>query len=85
VLTVPGGEVGEYGVMIEHAPRFDPDEDVVLFLAQDKAEGTRVLYDEQGKYTVAPGGEWVVGFKHEPVRFDEFMARLARVPEVAPR
>ncbi len=84
-LTVPGGEVGEIGVAVEHAPAFDSGEDVVLFLEQDRGAGTRVLYDEQGKYTVAPGEEWIVGYTHLPVRFDDFKARLARVPEVTPR
>lgn len=75
-LRVPGGEVGEVGVMVEHAPLFATGEDVVVFLEARPEGGLRVSADEQGKYTVV--GEWIVGYEQRPVKLSDFRAEVGR-------
>ncbi len=75
-LTVRGGEVGDVGIVSEHAPRFERGEDVVLFLARGPDGGLRVTGEEQGKYTVVDG--WIVGCEHLPVPLADFRAEVAR-------
>jgi len=75
-LRVAGGEVGEVGVMVEHAPLFATGEDVVVFLERQPDGALRVSADEQGKYTVA--GEWIIGYEQRPVKLSEFRAEVGR-------
>lgn len=75
-LRVPGGEVGEVGVMVEHAPLFATGEDVVVFLEPLPEGGFRVSADEQGKYTVV--GEWIIGYEQRPVKLSDFRSEVGR-------
>ncbi|MFI5252187.1 MAG: hypothetical protein ACHQQQ_07115 [Bacteroidota bacterium] len=51
-VVVPGGEVDGVGEWYSHVPRFDNDEEVVLFAKQDKGGVYRVAEGEAGKFTV---------------------------------
>jgi len=53
IVTYPGGEVGEVGEMYSHTPRFENNEDVLVFLKNDeKSTGYKVLNGEQGKISI---------------------------------
>ena len=53
VVTTPGGEVGEVGELYTHMPRFNKDEEVLLFVKKDKQEmNYKVLNGEDGKMTL---------------------------------
>jgi hypothetical protein len=48
-----GGEVGEVGELYSHMPRFDDDEEVLVFLKKEaKIKEYRVLNGEEGKIKV---------------------------------
>ena len=52
-IRYPGGEVGEVGELYTHMPRFEDDEEVLVFLKQDdQSEAFKVLYGEEGKIKV---------------------------------
>jgi hypothetical protein len=49
-VTYPGGEVGDIGELYSHMPRFEVNEEVLVFLKKDKKyKGYRVLNGEEGK------------------------------------
>lgn len=52
-LTVPGGEADGVGELYSHAPRFRPDEQVLVFARRDAGGALRVAGGELGKITVA--------------------------------
>lgn len=53
-VIVPGGQVGDTGMKVEHGPEFEVSEDVVLFLStNDGVYG--VTSWEMGKFTVQNG------------------------------
>ncbi len=52
-ITSPGGEVGEVGELYTHMPRFEDNEEVLVFLKKDaKDTGYKVFSGEEGKITV---------------------------------
>jgi hypothetical protein len=52
-IRYPGGEVGEIGEIYSHMPKFENNEEVLLFLKLDqKNNGYKVLHGEEGKFTV---------------------------------
>ena len=51
-ITSPGGEVGDVGELYSHMPRFENEEEVLVFLKRDiKTEDYKVLEGEEGKIT----------------------------------
>ena len=53
VVTTPGGEVGEVGELYTHMPSFKNDEDVLLFVKEDKRDQSyKVLNGKDGKLTL---------------------------------
>ncbi len=53
IVTYPGGEVGDVGELYTHMPRFDNNEDVLVFLKKDeKGEGYKVFKGEDGKINI---------------------------------
>jgi hypothetical protein len=66
VLTTLGGEVGNIGELYSHMPKFSNDEEVLLFVKNDKKDlSYKVLNGEQGKLTLQVdknGGEKITGF-----------------------
>jgi len=66
VITTLGGEVGEIGELYSHMPRFSNDEEVLLFVKNDKKDlNYKVLNGEQGKLTLFDdknAGEKITGF-----------------------
>ncbi len=53
VVTTPGGEVGEVGELYTHMPRFNNDENVLVFVKEDKKDKSyKVLNGEDGKMTL---------------------------------
>lgn len=53
VVTTPGGEVGEVGELYTHMPRFNDDENVLVFVKEDKKDKSyKVLNGEDGKMTL---------------------------------
>ena len=53
VITTPGGEVGEVGELYTHMPRFKNDEDVLVFVKEDKkSQNYKVFNGENGKMTL---------------------------------
>jgi hypothetical protein len=51
-VVVPGGEVGEIGLGVEHAARFEVGEEVIVFLTLLEDGTYGVTAWEQGKYTL---------------------------------
>jgi hypothetical protein len=52
-IISPGGEVGEVGEIYSHMPRFEDDEEVLVFLKKDaKISEYKVLNGEEGKITI---------------------------------
>jgi hypothetical protein len=52
-VTYPGGEVGDVGELYTHMPRFEANEQVLVFLKRDnKSAGYKVLHGEDGKISV---------------------------------
>ena len=66
VLTTLGGEVDNIGELYSHMPRFSNDEEVLLFVKNDKKDlSYKLLNGEQGKLTLQVdknGGEKITGF-----------------------
>ena len=53
VITYPGGEVGEIGEMYSHMPRFEDNEEVLVFLKKSgNNTDYKVLNGEEGKITL---------------------------------
>jgi len=53
VVSYPGGEVGDVGELYSHMPRFEDQEEVLVFLKKDgKGTGYKVLKGEAGKINV---------------------------------
>ena len=53
IVTYLGGEVGEVGEMYSHMPRFEDQEEVLVFLKKDKKNsGYKVFNGENGKIGV---------------------------------
>ncbi len=53
VVTTPGGEVGEVGELYTHMPKFSNDEQVLLFVKEDKKDKSlKVSNGEEGKITL---------------------------------
>jgi hypothetical protein len=69
VVTTPGGEVGEVGELYTHMPSFKSDEDVMLFVKEDKRDKSyKVLNGEDGKLTLykdKKSGEKVTSFNQK--------------------
>jgi hypothetical protein len=52
-IISPGGEVGDVGEIYSHMPRFQDDEEVLVFLKKDKKDKEyKVLYGEEGKISI---------------------------------
>lgn len=53
VVITPGGEVGEVGELYTHMPKFSNDEQVLLFVKEDKKDKSlKVSNGEEGKITL---------------------------------
>ena len=53
VVITPGGEVGEVGELYTHMPKFNKNEDVLLFVKKDiENENYNVLNGKEGKFTL---------------------------------
>jgi hypothetical protein len=53
VVTTPGGEVGDVGELYTHMPKFSNDEQVLLFVKEDKKDKRlKVSNGEEGKITL---------------------------------
>lgn len=53
VITYPGGEVGDVGELYSHMPRFQDNEEVLVFLKkEEKNTGYKVFSGENGKIGV---------------------------------
>ena len=53
VLTTLGGEVGDVGELYSHMPRFNNEEEVLIFVTEDKQNKSyKVLNGEDGKLTL---------------------------------
>ncbi|MBE0571108.1 MAG: hypothetical protein IH618_06140 [Ignavibacteriaceae bacterium] len=53
VVSYPGGEVGDVGELYSHMPRFEENEEVLVFLEKDdRSTDYKVLNGEQGKINV---------------------------------
>jgi hypothetical protein len=53
-ITYPGGEVGEVGELYTHMPRFEENEEVVVFLAKDKKnKGYKLVDGDEGKIRIS--------------------------------
>jgi hypothetical protein len=57
-ITSPGGEVGEVGELYTHMPRFEDNEEVLVFLKKDEKDtGYKVFSGEEGKITLLRDGK----------------------------
>jgi hypothetical protein len=56
VIETQGGEIGDVGLKVEDMPRFEPNEDVILFLYPQDSKGIRTVVNfDNGKYTLQQG------------------------------
>lgn len=74
-LMIPGGEMGEKGLRVEHAPEFTVGQRVVVFLTPLENSQYGVVGWEQGKYTIENGEVRETG-KKLPVFIDEIQEAL---------
>lgn len=54
-ILVPGGEVGEVGLGVEHAAKFEEGQEVIVFLRSIEGGRFSVTAWEQGKFTLENG------------------------------
>jgi len=53
IVSYPGGEVGEVGELYSHMPRFEDNEEVLVFLKKDdKSTNYKVFNGEEGKINI---------------------------------
>ena len=53
VVTYLGGEVGDVGELYTHMPKFEDDEEILVFLKRDERNSNyKVFYGEEGKLTL---------------------------------
>ncbi|MEJ2614799.1 MAG: hypothetical protein P8Z35_07570, partial [Ignavibacteriaceae bacterium] len=53
IVKYPGGEVGDVGELYTHMPRFENNEEVLVFLKKDKKDAAfKVFEGEEGKIKV---------------------------------
>ena len=53
IVSYPGGEVGDVGELYSHMPRFEDNEEVLVFLKKDdKSTNYKVFNGEEGKINV---------------------------------
>ena len=53
IVTYPGGEVGDVGELYSHMPRFEDQEEVLVFLKKDeRSTDYKVFNGEEGKINV---------------------------------
>ena len=53
VVSYPGGEVGDVGELYTHTPKFENNEEVLVFLKKDLTSSSyKVVNGEEGKLTV---------------------------------
>ena len=53
VVSYPGGEVGDIGELYSHMPRFENNEEILVFLKKDeRSTGYKVFNGEEGKISV---------------------------------
>ena len=49
-VNIPGGEIGEIGEIYSHMPKFENDEEVLVFLQRNPKNEYRITGGELGKY-----------------------------------
>jgi len=78
-VTYPGGEVGDVGEIYTHMPKFEENEEVLVFLKEDKnLKGFKVFDGEEGKITVVSDvntKEKVTGSK---VRIEDIKSQIKK-------
>ena len=75
-VIIPGGEVDGIGLGVEHAPRFEKGEDVIVLL-RETGEGTYAVVGwEMGKFNVRDGQVIEKG-----VPIDQFKEEIRRAAE----
>ena len=53
IVTHPGGEVGDVGELYTHMPRFEGDEEILVFLKWSQSTSTYKVYNgEEGKISI---------------------------------
>jgi len=76
-VTYPGGEVGEVGELYTHMPRFNNDEEVLVFLKKDEKEKAFKVFDgEAGKITVIKDAKTGEKFTSSNVKIDHLKAEI---------
>ena len=72
-----GGEVGEVGEMYSHMPRFDTEEEVLVFLKKDdKSADFKVFNGEDGKISVINDQETGEKVTTSNVRINSLKAQI---------
>ncbi|MEJ2048596.1 MAG: hypothetical protein P8Y60_01900 [Calditrichota bacterium] len=76
-IISPGGEVGDVGELYTHMPRFDKDEEVLVFLKKDHKNGLyKVLNGEAGKITVLEDSKTREKVTRSHVRVKDLKAKI---------
>jgi len=56
IIETEGGEIGEIGLFVEDMPKFEPNQEVVVFLSAPDSKGIRrVVNLYNGKYSLSAG------------------------------
>ncbi len=75
-ITVPGGEIGEIGELYTHMPKFDDEEEMILFAQKDKKNQLRVTEGELGKIRLITNKETGQKFTASKKRVDDFKKEI---------
>ncbi|UCF65771.1 MAG: hypothetical protein JSW33_08045 [bacterium] len=76
-ITSRGGEVGDVGELYTHMPRFDNDEEVLVFLKRDGSSTEyKVLNGEEGKISVIEDPNTREKVTHSSVRVKDLKSQI---------
>ncbi len=78
-ITYPGGEVGDVGELYTHMPKFENNEDVLVFLKRDqKQKGYKVFNGEEGKITLKSDSKTNEKITKSEVRITNLKSKIKR-------
>jgi hypothetical protein len=77
VVSYPGGEVGDIGELYSHMPRFEDNEEVLVFLKKDQTGSSyKVVNGEEGKLTVISDAKTGEKITSQNVRVNTLTAQI---------
>ena len=76
-VITPGGEIGKVGELYSDVPKFDVNEDVLLFLKKDqKNNGYKILNGNEGKITIQNSANSAEAAQSSNMRINSIKAQI---------